>query len=80
MTAPVLDMDFVIEMIKMLDFVDEWKIGKLNYNPNLEAELRRDGYLRRSWGEFGREAEEVLKAAGKRYLIKESLRAEMEKT
>ncbi len=40
---PVLDMDFIIEMIKMLDFVDEWKIGQLNYNPNLEAELRRDG-------------------------------------
>lgn len=65
---PVLNADNVIDFIKEGDYVDLWKVGKLNYHP---SEI--------DWGEFGREVEAKLKAKGKAYYIKDSLRAEMEK-
>lgn len=65
---PVLNADNVIMLITVADYVDLYKVGKLNYHPsNID------------WGKFGKRAEEELKATGKAYYIKESLRAAMER-
>lgn len=45
------------------------KIGKLNYHP---SDI--------NWAQFGREAEALCQEMGLDYYIKDSLRAEMEKT
>lgn len=66
---PVLDDEDVLLAIKNCTYVDLWKIGKLNYHP---SDI--------DWGAFGRMAEAALQAAGKEYYIKESLRAEMERS
>ena len=76
---PVLDEHFILLAIREFDFIDEYRIGKLNYHPQIEAYLREKGYLTQSWDDFGREAEALCKERGRNYLIKESLRAEMEK-
>ncbi len=66
---PVLNDLSVISLIDLLGgIVDLWKVGKLNYHP---SDI--------DWGEFGRVVEATLKAKGKAYYIKDSLRAEMEK-
>lgn len=65
---PVLDVDDLLRFIKESDFVDMWKIGKLNYHP---SDI--------DWAAFGKQAEELLRAENKNYYIKESLRKEMEK-
>ncbi len=63
---PVLDADEVLFLIEFADYIDLWKIGKLNYHPsNLD------------WGAFGRRAETLLKVKRRKYYIKDSLRAEM---
>lgn len=65
---PVLNPNDVLSFIECADYVDLWKIGKLNYHPsNID------------WGKFGRAAEAALKAKNKEYYIKESLRREMER-
>jgi len=51
-----------------VDYVDRYKIGKLNYHP---SDI--------NWAQFGREAENLCKSLGLDYYIKDSLRAEMEK-
>lgn len=73
---PVLNAEDVLELlkdvqflkIKGLDYIDRWKIGKLNYHP---SDI--------DWGSFGREAERICKEVGLDYYIKADLRAEMEK-
>lgn len=50
-------------------FTDKVKIGKLNYHP-----------LDIDWAQFGREAETLCQKLGLDYCIKDSLRAEMDKT
>lgn len=67
---PVTDeRKFFIELHCVSLIVDKVKIGKLNYHPsNID------------WADFGRKAEELCKKLGLDYYIKESLRAEMEKT
>lgn len=65
---PVLDGADIMNLIETGEFIDLFKIGKLNYFPsNIE------------WGEFGRFAESRLKYHGRNYYIKEDLRREMEK-
>ena len=65
---PVINPNGILDFIKNENYVDLWKIGKMNYHPsNIE------------WGKFGKEAEALLKSQNKAYYIKESLRAEMEK-
>lgn len=70
---PVLYANEVIEFIKVADYVNLWKVGKLNYYP---SEI--------DWKNFGLTVERVL-ADRKRckgnvdYYIKDSLRAEMDK-
>lgn len=63
---PVLDDRDVIQLIILADYINLWKIGKLNYHP---SDI--------DWCAFGREAEAALKSKGRKYYIKESLRAEM---
>lgn len=61
--------EFFIELHCVSLIVDKVKIGKLNYHPsNID------------WANFGRKAEELCKKLGLDYYIKESLRAEMERS
>ena len=66
---PVLNPYKVLDLIEIADYVDLWKIGKLNYHP---SDI--------DWKRFGKAAEIILKVKGTPYYIKESLRAEMEAT
>lgn len=63
---PVLDDRDVIQLIILADYINLWKIGKLNYH---HSDI--------DWCAFGREAETALKSKRRKYYIKESLRAEM---
>lgn len=67
---PVIDVDSVLRMIgQYYQAFDKVKIGKLNYHP---SDI--------DWAAFGREAEALCNTLGVDYYIKDSLRAEMEKT
>lgn len=65
---PVLEPDFIYDLIKITDFIDEFRIGKLNYFPS-----------NINWKVFGRTCEELCKMHKRNYMIKEGLRAEMNK-
>lgn len=65
---PVLNATDVLDFIEVAEYVDLWKIGKLNYHP---SDI--------DWNEFGHNVERKLKSKRKQYYIKESLRKEMEK-
>lgn len=69
---PVLNEEDVLGLIELANYVDLWKIGKLNYHSsNID------------WKDFGVRAETALKIKKKYfgcdYYIKEGLRKEMEK-
>ena len=69
---PVLNPVDVLNLIDLADYVNLWKVGKLNYHP---SDI--------DWKEFGERAECWLKAKKRNrldfdYYIKDSLRAEME--
>ena len=69
---PVLNPSDVINLIDLADYVNLWKVGKLNYHP---SDI--------DWKEFGERAECLLRAKKRNrldfdYYIKDSLRAEME--
>lgn len=67
---PVLDTENVLDCIRWCaSFVDRVKIGKLNYHPSSI-----------NWAQFGRDAEALCREMGLDYYIKDSLRAEMERT
>lgn len=65
---PVLDASDVLHLIEKGDFIDKFKIGKMNYHP---SEI--------NWKAFGQAAEATCKKYGRMYYIKDGLRAEMEK-
>lgn len=65
---PVFNVADLLNLIEIADYVDLWKIGKLNYHP---SDI--------DWGEFGRKAEALLKSKGRNYYIKDSLREKMQK-
>lgn len=65
---PVLNTEDIFELIEMYDFIDLYKIGKLNY---ATSDI--------NWAEFGRKAEWLCKMHSRKYYIKEDLRREMEK-
>lgn len=69
---PVVDDIDVISFIRRTNFVNLWKVGKLNYHP---SDI--------DWHAFGHEVERLLKTKCKHhnceYYIKESLRKEMNK-
>jgi DNA repair photolyase len=64
---PVLDSLDVLLLIEKGDYIDKFKIGKLNYHP---SEI--------NWKAFGEAAETACERYGRNYYIKESLRKEME--
>lgn len=68
---PALWPEVILEVIEWAAAfgIDKVKIGKLNYHP---SDI--------DWADFGRKAEELCKNLGIDYYIKDSLRAEMEKT
>ena len=66
---PVYDTEKIYRIIEGCDYIDLYKIGKLNYRP---SDI--------DWREFGRRCEELCQRYGRNYLIKESLREIMERT
>lgn len=66
---PVLNADDVLFELERISRETDVKIGKLNYHPSSI-----------NWHDFGHAAEEICKRRGLTYYIKDSLRAEMEKT
>lgn len=65
---PVYRPSRIYKLIAMGDFIDLFKIGKLNHRP---SDI--------DWGIFGIRAEALCKAKGRSYVIKEDLRREIEK-
>ena len=71
---PVLDPKAVYYQIEQCDYIDEWKIGKLNHRTPEDL-----GLPSIDWASFGRECERLCKLHGRRYYIKDDLRREMER-
>ena len=70
---PVFEPEYIYELIKTADYIDEFKIGKLNYmSPD------NPFYPKINWKEFGEKCERLCKEYGRKYYIKESLRKCME--
>ncbi|QAT48572.1 hypothetical protein EQM14_01565 [Caproiciproducens sp. NJN-50] len=64
---PVLSASDVLLLIEKGNYIDKFKIGKMNYHPsNID------------WKAFGEAAEAACKKYGRNYYIKEDLRKEME--
>jgi DNA repair photolyase len=68
---PVLNAEDVITLIDLADYINLWKVGKLNYH-----------YSDIDWKDFGQRVERALKVKQRwrsdfDYYIKDSLRAEM---
>lgn len=66
---PVLNADSVLWKLEHVPTDIDVKIGKLNYHPSSI-----------NWYDFGHAAEEICKRRGLVYYIKDSLRAEMDRT
>ena len=66
---PVYDPKTVYDAITVAEYIDLYKIGKLNYYPS-----------NINWTEFGRECEWLCKKYGRSYYIKDDLLREMEAT
>jgi hypothetical protein len=66
----VIDPDQTLRLMEYgLPFIDEYKVGKLNHRPELERTI--------DWKTFGNAAEEMLRDAGKKYILKKDLIREM---
>lgn len=65
---PVYDPASVYSVIESCDFIDVFKIGKLNHR---KSDI--------DWRRFGEQAERLCREHGRNYIIKESLREEMRK-
>lgn len=63
---PVLDTTDILNMITLAGYIDLFKIGKLNYHP---SDI--------NWKEFGIRAERLCTSERRNYMIKDSLRKEM---
>ena len=64
---PVIIPDEAWEVIrKAHDYVDFWKVGKLNHNKEVEQSV--------DWPKFRKNVEELLESYGGDYYIKEDLR------
>ena len=64
---PVFDESAIYRLIETGNYIDLFKIGKLNYHPsNID------------WHEFGHKVESLCKQYGRNYYIKDSLRKAME--
>jgi len=68
---PVLDPKVSLRIIENTwEWVDLYKIGKLNHDPEREAKI--------DWRSFGAKAIELCQRYGKRYYIKEDLAKHLE--
>lgn len=65
---PVYDVNIIYDLIKNYDYIDEYKIGKLNY---ALSDI--------NWKEFGNECERLCIEHGRNYMIKDGLRQLMNK-
>ena len=65
---PVMDESVIFAAIEHYDFIDMYRIGKLNH--------QKSGI---DWYTFGHRAESLCQEHSRNYYIKEDLRAEMEK-
>lgn len=67
---PAINPTDVLSFIEMADYVDLWKVGKLNYHQSSV-----------NWSDFGKRVERILQVKnrqfGTQYYIKESLRKEI---
>jgi len=64
---PVYNPSIVLKLIEAGDYIDMFRVGKLNYH---DSDI--------NWNEFGHDVEERCKLECRSYYIKEDLRAEME--
>lgn len=64
---PIIDPEPIYDLIETCDFIDLYKFGKLNY---AQSDL--------DWAQVGRRIEELCEEHGRDYLIKSSLREEMD--
>lgn len=64
---PVFDAEAIYRLIETGEYIDLFKVGKLNYYPSSI-----------NWYDFGNEAERLCKLYGRNYYIKNSLRKEMD--
>ncbi len=71
---PVLDPATAFRLIKCGDYIDLFKIGKLNHAATPPEIVKAGG-----WAAFGKEVERLCRECGRNYYIKEDLRAEMER-
>lgn len=60
---PVYEPEIIYELIERCNYINEYKIGKLNYAP---SDI--------NWGEFGRECERLCIEHNRKYMIKADLR------
>lgn len=74
---PVLRADDIYWLIGEADYVNLFRIGKLNHAKTPELKYIHDDI---NWAEFGRTCVELCEQYGRRYYIKEDLRKEMEAT
>lgn len=65
---PVFFPEYVYEFIQRCDYIDTYKIGKLNYAPSSI-----------DWSVFGQKCEQLCKEHGRDYYIKKDLRAKMKR-
>jgi DNA repair photolyase len=65
---PVLTARSIYDLIVIPDYIDSYKIGKLNYH---SSDI--------NWKEFGNECERLCNQYNRQYVIKDGLRKEMEK-
>ena len=64
---PVIDPKQALNLIRILhDYVDHWKVGKLNYFPEIERSI--------DWIKFREEVVELLESLRADYYLKKSLR------
>lgn len=71
---PVFFPGLVYKVIRGCDFIDFFKIGKLNHAATPPEIIEAGG-----WAAFGGKAERLCREYGRAYYIKEDLRAEMER-
>ena len=65
---PVINAEAAIIFIQTTDYVDLWKVGKLNYHP---SDI--------DWRTFGERVEKILQSEHRNYYIKNSLKKAMNK-
>ena len=65
---PVINANAIYALIQSADYIDKFKIGKMNYHP---SDI--------NWKEFGKECERLCIEYGRDYYIKDGLREEMNK-